>query len=593
MSDATRPPRPGARSVLDSPWVLAAVALVLLGLVAWRSTLGMSFQDDGYYAATTLRLAQGARLFVDEMFLQSLGFLAAVPFAKMWTVLFGTTGIVVALRVFYVALAAVVAVAVYRLLRPSFGPWASLAAAVVPFLAPAYNLFSVTYDTMVAVGLVLASVLAFAALRDSRRALAAAAGAAAAVAAISYPPMAIAAFVLLGTVVVLGGRRPAGAMGLGALAVAGVFTAWLLATTSPPELALAYRFITSSWATMPKTVHGNRILVDLWELGRALGETWGVPVWVWFLPALGLGAWAAIPLGASSRARARARGAALAGLPVALALPAVAERAVHGGAIWTLGGNYLIAFVLFAAPGVFAGLSQRGHDTRSPTGGGARALLLMALPVGVAGALMVVVSSNASIHWASAVVGLAPLAAAVVAVWVEELTVGIGPRSASAAAAGLLVALLLLLFGSTFKDGAPLTLGSTIKTGAYAGLTTNARHAEQVAELQRLGARWVGGGATLMAVELPAAYLLTGGVPLTNVVWLNPGPTDTFTISYLNARRWPDVVLLPLSRADQPALATASDPLLARIARDYTLAERSAVAGVAVYTKRGATPAGP
>jgi hypothetical protein len=97
---ARRPPAQG------SARAIAVVAVVLVALAAARSTLGMSFLDDGYYAAATLRLAQGARLFADEMYVQSLGFLAAVPFAKLWTSLFGLGGfVVVALRLFYVALA--------------------------------------------------------------------------------------------------------------------------------------------------------------------------------------------------------------------------------------------------------------------------------------------------------------------------------------------------------------------------------------------------------------------------------------------------------------------------------------------------------
>lgn len=608
MSDANRPPRPGARSALENPWVLAAVAVALVGLVAWRSTLGMSFQDDGYYAATTLRLAQGARLFVDEMFIQSLGFLGAVPFAKLWTLLFGTTGIVAALRVFYVAVAAVVALALYRLLRPSFGPWASLAAAAAPFLAPAYNLFSVTYDTMAAIGLMLGCVLAFAAVRDTRRVLAAAGGAAAAVAAISYPPLAIAAFVLLVTLAVLGGRQLAGAMAAGAALVVVAFAAWVFATTPVADLVNTYRYVVAGWADMPKSVHGPRIAVDLWELGLALVQSWGAPLWVWFLPAAGIGVWAVLP-GSGGPTIARARGFALAALPVALALPVLADWGIRGeGAIWTLGGNYLIALVLFAAPVAFlrfaGGAKARDASTdalegphadaseRTNARSDARTFLLMAAPVGCAGFLVVVLSSNASIHWASAVVGLAPLAVAIVAVWVEGLADAIGPRAAPGAAALLISVLLVLLFGSSFKDGAPLTLGHTIRTGAYAGITTNEAHAAQVAEIGRLGARWIGPSTTVTAIEMPAAFLMVGGVPVTNSVLLNTGAADAFTVAFFDRRGWPDVVLMPLSRADQPAVETAADPLLARVARDYRSAERSALAGVAVYTKNGAAPAG-
>ena len=75
----------------DRAWVIAVAGSVLALLAAWRCTLGMTFVDDGYYAATTVRLAQGARIFVDEMFVQSLGFLAAIPFARIWLWIFGET----------------------------------------------------------------------------------------------------------------------------------------------------------------------------------------------------------------------------------------------------------------------------------------------------------------------------------------------------------------------------------------------------------------------------------------------------------------------------------------------------------------------
>lgn len=258
----------------------------MLGLVAWRVTFGMSLADDGYYAAATLRLAQGARIFVDEMYVQSLGFLAAVPFAKVWLWLFGTTGIVVALRLFYVAVAAGAAATVYRTLRPSFAPWASLVAAVVPFLAPAYNLFWVSYDTMAALGMVLACLLAFAAVRDDRPWLAVAAGAAAAFASVSYPPLAVVAVVLLVTLAVRGrDRRLTVAALTGMVVVGAAFAVWLLSKTSIAELRFTYDLVAGRLSvTGPGQSHVTRIFGDLQELWRTLRMNWIVPLWAWYAP---------------------------------------------------------------------------------------------------------------------------------------------------------------------------------------------------------------------------------------------------------------------------------------------------------------------
>jgi 4-amino-4-deoxy-L-arabinose transferase-like glycosyltransferase len=591
MPDERRPSRGGSRPLHERPWLLVAVAVLLVGLAAWRATLGMSFQDDGYYAAATVRLAQGAHLFIDEVFLQSLGFLVAIPFAKLWTWLFGMTGVVVALRLFYVAVATAGAVTVYRLLRPSFGAWACLAAAAVPLLAPPFGLFSVTYNTMAGLGLMLACTLAYASARDGKPALAVAAGAAAGFAAISYPPLVIAAVVLLATLAVRSrDRRLVLAMAAGGAAVAAVFAVWLLATTPMAELAAASRYIVISWSDMPKTVHGNRIAVGLWELGRALTGTWGVPLWVWFAPAAAIGVWTALPHSLAPR-HARLRHLALTLLPLALAFPVLADWMIHGrGALWTFGGSYVIAFVLFAGPAVLRSSAKPPSPRRE--------FSRMAVPVGLVGFTLVMSSSNASILWATAAVGMAPLAVAVVACWVEEVARGAVREARAGAGAApaiaIVFAVLVLLFGSVFKDDPPLTLRDTFTTGAYAGLTTSAGHASEVAECERLAARWIGPSATVVAVELPAAYLVTGGVPLTTGTLLNTGSWDTFTVAYFDRiGRWPDVVWMPLYRVDQPASDTAADPLLSQISRRYRLVERSPIAGIGVFVSKTAAPGPP
>jgi hypothetical protein len=573
---------------LGSLWLVAVVALVIVGLTAWRATLGMSLSDDGYYAATTLRLAQGARLFADEMFVQSLGFLAAVPFAKVWTWMFGTTGIVVALRLFYVALATAGAAVVYRLLRPSFGRWASLAAAAVPLIAPAYNLLYVTYDTMAALGMVLACVLAFTAARDSRRALAAASGAAAAFASVSYPPLALASFALLVTLAVrTRDRRLVGWMSAGAAAVVAVFAVWLLSTTPLADIGITYGFVVGGWVRASGPQHGTRIATALWQLGLVLGQRWKLPLWMWYAPAAMCGLSAAL-LGRFAPARRRARGIALMLLPAALAMPVFAEWSAHGrhGGLPTIGGNFLIAFVLFAALPMF--LSLRG--SRSAV----RGLAVMALPVALVGFVLVELSSAAGSSRASGIVGLAPFVVAVVVWWAGEIADTVTPVAGAGAVVALVFALFVLLFGSAFKDDAPLALDRTIASGAYAGVTTGRVHEAEVAELGEAAAKWVRPSTTITIVGLPGAYLATGGVPLTNVMWLDPAAGDAATVAYLDrAGRWPDVVLVPAVLMDRAPSTMAADPFLSQVAGRYRFVERLKVTGLAVYALAGAGAAQP
>jgi len=576
-------------SWVDSPWFVVAVAVAIAGLTAWRSTLGMSFMDDGYYAAGVIRLAQGARLFADEMFVQSLGFLAAVPFAKAWTSLFGMTGVVVALRLFYVAMATVGAAIVYRLLRPSFGRWPSLAGAAAPFIAPPYNLLAVDYNTMAALGMVLACVLVFAAVRDSRRTYAFAAGAAAAFASVSYPPLALVSIALLVTLHVrTRDRKLVGAMALGAAGVVAVFVAWLLVRTSAEEIGIAFRFVVGTWTRSSGPQRGTRVALDLAQLGSDLGRSWLVPLWVWFAPAAVISLWGG-SRGVDASRSGRGRGIALAALPLALLIPVFANWMSLGhpwASLETIGGNYLIAFMLFAALPMFRSLRCAPSDRRD--------LAMMALPAGLVGFVVVTLSSAAGIELASGIVGLAPLVVAVVVWWGSEIADTLGPVSETRAVGALIVALLVLLFGSSFYDGNPVRFRRTITAGAFAGVTTSEHNVTQVAALSGLASRWVRPSTTVAVVSMPGAYLAIGGTPLTNVVWLDTGRLDDFTVAYLDRKgRWPDVVFVPLKRLSRPASEIAAAPFLSAVVNRYRLVDQSKTAKVAVFVSDGTAPAKP
>jgi hypothetical protein len=568
----------------DPAWAIAIAVLALVALTAWRSTFGLSFLDDSYYAGVTLRLAQGARLFADEMYVQSLGFLAAVPFAKLWTAIFGMTGFVAAIRVFYVALASLVGAFMYRVLRPSFGRWAALAAVGAPLLAPPYNLLAVSYDTMAALGMMLALVLCFRALRDSSRWAAAGAGAAAAFACVSYPPFVLVAVTLLVTFAVLArDRRLTGSLAAGAAVVAFGFGAWLLSRASITDFQLTYEYVFGAYSTAGP---GGRLASELGHLWEVLTRTWGVPLWAWYAPALGVSigcAW--ISRSSPERRRMRALLAAL--LPVALAVEAFANWSALGrsATVETIGGNFLIAFVLFALPGIIAGLGTVSADVRR--------LLVIALPTGLVGFLVVSVLTSAGIVWASGIGGLAPLAMAAVAWWMGEVGRSEWRLAGAAAALGLLLVLAVLLFGTSFRDGAPLTLHQTIGSGPYAGITTTGALGERVAAFEQLTARWVRPATGVLFFEYPGGYVLQRGVMVTNAVWLNVGPVDRITIDYYDRMgRWPDVVFVPSSLLTSSGGSTesrAADPLLAALAARYHVVERSAATGYTVMLPDTAT----
>jgi hypothetical protein len=573
----------------ETPWAVLAVAAVVVGLAAWRATMGFTFMDDGYYAAATLRLTQGARLFADEMFVQSLGFLAVLPFAKLWTLLFGTTGFVVAMRLAYVGLAAAAGVTLYRLLRPSFSPWACLLAASAPFLAPVYNLFWATYDSMALLGLLLACVLAFAAVRDSRRGLAAWAGAFAALAAISYPPVVIAAFALLATLAVRSrDKRMVGAMALGAVPVVAVFAAWLLSTVSVAELRTAVDFAIGAKAASPTGATAMRLPVGTNNFLMTMRLPWlGIPVAAWSLPLLGISVWLAW---AGRRGFShRGRGVALVLMPLALILPVLANRfAIRHTAFTpaTLGSNILITFALFAAPSMVIGLRHSKSAVHE--------LALMAIPGSLVAAALVMYLTSADVFWGSGLVGLAPLAMAALLWWTGELEARWGEARMTAGALLALAGVLVLLFSYAFKESvAPLAMTARVAEGPYAGVTTTVSSLAQLTELRRLSARWIGPSTTVTVMSVPGVYAAIGGKPLTNVTWLDPGPHDSFTVSYLDSEgAWPDVVLVPLGYVGEPAAVQAADPFLTAVLQRYILVESSPVSGMAVF-RSPAAPSAP
>jgi len=571
----------------DSAWAVGLAAVFLLALVAWRSTLGMSLFDDGFYAAATLRLAQGARLFVDEMFVQSTGFLVAVPFARAWTALFGTAGFVVALRLFYVALAGAVALVVYRAFRPSFGRWAAFGGAAVPLLAPPFNLLAVSYNTMAALGLILALALSFRALRDTDRRAAAAAGAAAAFASISYPPLAFVAVAMLCSLAFLGrDRRLTTAMVAGACGAVVVFGVWLFAVegVSIADLRLTYDYVMRAYSSAGSGVRMSYQVGRLWEL---LTRHWAPALLAWFVPVVSISlgvAFAAVRF--PEREELRGRMAFL--IPVALAIPVLVNVLGPGrdGGLWTVGGNYLAALVLFSLPGLV--VSARGGSSDM------RRLLILALPAGAIGFVIVSATTSASVYWASGVVGLAPLGAAAVVWLVSEVRRSSHPRLDLYATLMLTLSFAMLLFGASFRDGPPLALRHTIVAGPYAGVTTTDASAAVLSGFDRLAARWVGPTTGVLVLSAPGPYVVLGGVMVTNAVWPYLGPADTATIDYFErVGRWPDVVFLPswmLSDSGAPIGSSKADPLLVGIAARYRVVERSAATGFTVLT---GAPEGP
>ncbi|MHB1340997.1 MAG: hypothetical protein ACYC77_07725 [Coriobacteriia bacterium] len=548
-----------ARASTNGRLIVPIAAVVLVVLAILRAMSGISFVDDSHYAAITLRLANGAQPFADEMTMQSLGFVLAAPFAWVWEACCGVNGLVLALRLYYVALATGVGAIAYRALNPSFGEVASFAAIAAPLLAVPYNILGLTYNTGALLGFVLATALGLAALRDRSTSAALGAGVALAIGALSYPPLAIAAIAFVVTFVLLARDRTlAVRFLLGCAIVAVPAVIWLLAIGTD-AIARSIEYSRAVWATLaPADARIDRVL---WKLGDSVGQKLFAPLWVLALVAL-------VP-----RVPARWRSYAAVLVPLAAAAPGLRYLAMKRGYTDWFGYTGAAILTLVTVAGLFAvvALARRSRNADLTR------LLVLAAPLSLIAYALVATSTTTAWVYAAPIVGLAPLAAAVVAglvLMAEES--GEVPRYA--AAAGLIGVLLLSLFATSFKDDAPLALDTRVDSGAFAGIRTTAKRADDIAVIEDVGLRYVATRDTrVLVIAHPAAYLLVGGRMHTNAVWLAVGSPDSYTVEYFErSGTAPDVVLIARSLlATNGGLASAAidDPLLRYVADGYDLAE--------------------
>jgi hypothetical protein len=535
----------------------AIVVLVLAAVVVWRAGFGIGAADDPYYAAATLRFAGGARPFVDEMFLQSLGFLPAVPLVKLWLALFGSTGVVYALRASYVLFAGGAGWLVYRALRPSFSATACALAAAAPLLALPYGIVSPSYNTFGLMGMTTALALAFAAVRDDGRASAAGAGVAMAIATIAYPPFVAGSLALLISVWAVG-RRPrvvawmlAGAVGTGALAIVG-----LAAVASVDDVRRTLGYTAAVQQSLGMTV-GAKVASLLRGLRVGLVKRYRFAMWVWYGPALLASVAASLPW-----VRGRLRGALMLSIPALVALPVLALAATSGG---TLPGNYLIALTLFliVPSTVFLMRRRDSADAR---------LVALAAASSLVNFLLVAYVSNASLLWASPFIGLAPLTASLLLVWAGQVEESLGARSAAAGSLAVVCLLSALLFSVIFQDGSIRHLTVRVPSGPLEGIATTPSRAAEIEDLTAIGRRYTTPNSRVLCFGLPIGYLVMGGTPLTNATYLSGGPADASTVAYYQRRgEWPDVAFVRagLVRRLSPYQTGGRDPLIDVLEHDY------------------------
>lgn len=511
-------------------WESTAVrvgAWLLLGFALWRATFGVDLSDGAHVVALARRMANGDLPFDDEMNLQALGSLPAVPFTWLWTTLFDTSGLVLAHRVLFVCVAALAAWISYRALGTCFRPAVAAIGATAPVLAPAYNLLVVSYNTMPLLGLVVGSAAGLAAIRTRRRSWAAVSAAAVAIGIACYPPLVAGGGLLILLVLALGRSRQV---------VVGVLVGG--AAVALP-VALFFFWVIGPDAVATTLENSNRFVdgrLPPLERAERSWSFYGDNVWrrrYW--PALVLAFLGSIP-----GLPARLRAVLVAGIPslvVAGSMLAFAEETPAPFGRVTAVNVVVVCALLFVPVSVFV-VSRSQWDVGQ--------LLVLALPTSVVQAAVILLSTWSGPAWGVPYIGLSPLFLALTVGWL--VVIERGHRVGTViAGTSLVVALALLLTLKPFRDPYPWDLDGRVTSGPFAGLSTTQLTVDSLDVMNEVLDESVRADQGLLVFGSSAAYLFTDARPVTPMLWLvSEGRANQFVIDdyFMRRRVRPDVVLV-------------------------------------------------
>lgn len=134
-------------------WIVSVVALVI------RLPFGAGTTDEAFYSAMSYGFVLGNKPYQDELALHQNAALLTVPFFRVYTWLLGSEGILLFNRWLYFAYIALCSLTTFRLVRKltntTTAAWA--AAVVVPFSY--FNLFTLSYNTLGALGVFMGVLL--------------------------------------------------------------------------------------------------------------------------------------------------------------------------------------------------------------------------------------------------------------------------------------------------------------------------------------------------------------------------------------------------------------------------------------------------
>jgi hypothetical protein len=482
----------------------------------------------------------------------------------------GLDGIVLASRFWYLLVAGAAGYLAYRALRVRLPPVAAATGVAVALVPTPYNLLLISYNTVPALALLVATSAAFAVIAVGSTRWAMVCGAALVVAVFSHIAVAPGALLTLVLVVALArvsGHGRAARAALGAAVVGGVVVVgWMLVRVGIGAVVDTYRYTTDYQSLRPSPLTRLRGFV------RDYAET--------------LFHWSYLPLGALVVA-AVAPGRRVVQVLATLAIPLAAAVPSAAVAIWgddetvgvTIGTYATITALALAAP--VTAWAMRGARPWI------RLLVLLTLPLAVVNVAFMAMTTSASPYFGTSVGPIVPFlgtAAAAMVLMAEELGTGgrvaeeqASPRGSRrgahvsrVAAAMVVVVFAGVQFLHSFRTGEPWDATTRVDSGPNAGLSTTASLAHTDAEINRVVASHVGPDDSVLYYALPSGYLASDAPMDTNILWLGRfRAANQETLDWMERTdRHPTVVMVPAGVVEGAGgwegLA-GEDPLIARV----------------------------
>jgi hypothetical protein len=478
--------------------VVIAVVLAVVSITYWRIWYGVDLTDESFYVVLPYRFALGARPFVDETTVVQQAGLLVSPFVRLYHALAGVNGLVLFVRHLHFLFSLLVGVAAFVSLRGVLRSTAAallLAVCAVAFVP--FDIHSLSYNTLGSGLFTAGCLLGYLSLEPgSTRPWLVIAGVCHGLAVFAYPSLVVAVAACFGVRLALAPerwRREIFGSVLPALAVGGSVMGAVVAVAGVHRVVAGYRRSSDYLGHSG----GAGTFVDI------LHHEWTTLHFRYVLFA------ALVLLGVVWTSRRRVAALLLVPLPL-LVLPGSLSHSFDSPK-YTATLEYVAHYGALALP-LFV-LVRGRLEAR-------RLFAAVWLPALVAGFTTAYTSTNGGVNFG---VGFFPAVFVTTAflLWSLEDARARHPRPRPVVWPAVLVpALLVVLGGQVYRDGAFSDLSVTVESGAYAGLRTSPSKKLFLEQLERDLTRVAPQCRIVFFNKFPAGYLLTKAHADTNSAWI-------------------------------------------------------------------------